>query len=52
MKQLVDAGLVSREQRGKWAYYRVVDEAMNGVATNLAFVTSRRSTDLSPARTT
>lgn len=23
MKQLVDAGLVTREQRGKWAYYRV-----------------------------
>ena len=23
MKQLVEAGLVTREQRGKWAYYRV-----------------------------
>jgi ArsR family transcriptional regulator len=22
MKQLVDAGLATREQRGKWAYYR------------------------------
>ena len=28
MKQLVDAGLVSRDQRGKWAYYRVVPETM------------------------
>lgn len=24
MKQLVEAGLVTREQRGKWACYRVV----------------------------
>ena len=24
MKLLVDAGLVTRDQRGKWAYYRVV----------------------------
>lgn len=23
MKQLVDAGLVTREQRGKWAYYAI-----------------------------
>jgi ArsR family transcriptional regulator, arsenate/arsenite/antimonite-responsive transcriptional repressor len=28
MKQLVDAGLVTREQRGKWAYYSVVPEAL------------------------
>lgn len=28
MKLLVDAGLVSRDQRGKWAYYRVVPETM------------------------
>lgn len=28
MKQLVDAGLVVREQRGRWAYYRVVDDAI------------------------
>jgi len=28
MKQLVDAGLVTREQRGKWNYYRVVPEAL------------------------
>src|SRR5690242_2440032 len=24
LKLLVDAGLVSREQRGKWAYYRIL----------------------------
>jgi ArsR family transcriptional regulator len=35
MKQLVDAGLVSREQRGKWAYYAVVDESLNSLARAL-----------------
>lgn len=28
MKLLVDAGLVTREQRGKWAYYAVVRSAL------------------------
>ena len=28
MKLLVEAGLVTRDQRGKWAYYRVVPETM------------------------
>ncbi len=28
MKLLVDAGLVTREQRGKWAYYRVINETL------------------------
>ncbi|MEX0869438.1 MAG: metalloregulator ArsR/SmtB family transcription factor [Nitriliruptoraceae bacterium] len=28
MKQLVGAGLVVREQRGKWAYYRVREETL------------------------
>jgi ArsR family transcriptional regulator len=32
MKQLVDAGLVSREQRGKWAYYRIAADAMRSAA--------------------
>jgi ArsR family transcriptional regulator len=36
MKQLVDAGLVSREQRGKWAYFRVADGALERVASMLA----------------
>lgn len=36
MKLLVDAGLVSREQRGKWAYYRIVADAFDAVATTLA----------------
>ena len=28
MEQLVEADLVTREQRGKWNYYRVVPEAL------------------------
>lgn len=35
MKQLVDTGLVSREQRGKWAYYRVDAEALNRLGAAL-----------------
>lgn len=35
MKQLVDAGLVTREQRGKWAYYAVVGEALDTLAGSL-----------------
>ena len=32
LKQLVDAGLVIREQRGKWAYYRLVQSALDALA--------------------
>jgi ArsR family transcriptional regulator, arsenate/arsenite/antimonite-responsive transcriptional repressor len=32
LKQLVDAGLLTREQRGKWAYYRVVDDTLSVLA--------------------
>jgi ArsR family transcriptional regulator len=42
LKQLVDAGLVSREQRGKWAYYRLIDHALAAVAISLGAVTSGR----------
>lgn len=28
MRQLVDAGLVVREQRGRWAFYRLVDSTL------------------------
>lgn len=35
MKQLVEAGLATREQRGKWAYYRVVAEALKSSAQAL-----------------
>ena len=36
MKLLVDAGLVSRQQRGKWAYFRVIDDALEQVARVLS----------------
>lgn len=35
MKQLTDAGLVAREQRGKWAYYRVVDSTLSTLSQAL-----------------
>lgn len=36
MKQLTEAGLVTREQRGKWAYYRVVPGMLSAVARAIA----------------
>ncbi|WP_051297646.1 ArsR/SmtB family transcription factor [Brevibacterium album] len=36
MRQLVDAGLVTREQRGRWAYYALVPEAMSMLSGALA----------------
>lgn len=35
MRLLVDAGLVTRERRGKWAYYRVVEDTLTSVARAL-----------------
>lgn len=35
MKLLVDAGLATREQRGRWAYYRVVTETLEQAANAL-----------------
>lgn len=35
MRQLVEAGLVIREQRGKWAFYAVVDAALDSLSTAL-----------------
>jgi ArsR family transcriptional regulator, arsenate/arsenite/antimonite-responsive transcriptional repressor len=32
LKKLVEAGLVLREERGKWAYYSINDEAFERVA--------------------
>lgn len=36
MKLLVDAGLVTREQRGRWAYYRVVEDTLQSIADAVA----------------
>nr|WP_253202244.1 metalloregulator ArsR/SmtB family transcription factor [Subtercola sp. PAMC28395] len=35
MSKLADAGLVTREQRGRWAYFRVVPEALESSAQAL-----------------
>jgi ArsR family transcriptional regulator len=32
LKVLVDAGILTREQRGRWAYYRLVRETLAGLA--------------------
>lgn len=42
MKVLVDAGLLKREQRGKWAYYRLVEGALGALAGALAPPAQRR----------
>jgi len=44
LKQLVDAGLITRERRGTYSYYRLVPGALRGVATLLA-----EQTDLAQA---
>lgn len=35
LKILVDAGLLTREQRGRWAYYSLVPGALTQLATSL-----------------
>ncbi len=41
MRLLVESGLVTREQRGKWAYYRVVADALANLAQALQPVASQ-----------
>lgn len=36
LKVLVDAGLLAREQRGRWAYYRLIPDALRSLAQVLA----------------
>jgi ArsR family transcriptional regulator len=40
LKLMVDAGLLTREQRGKWAYYSVVPGALNRLGVLLTDATS------------
>jgi ArsR family transcriptional regulator len=35
MRVLTDAGLLTREQRGKWAYYRVIPGALEALSAAL-----------------
>jgi ArsR family transcriptional regulator len=37
LKKLTDAGLLEREQRGKWAYYSLSGEALDRLATLVEF---------------
>ena len=36
MRLLVEAGLITREQRGKWAFYRVVPEVLGSLSAALS----------------
>ena len=36
MKLLAEAGLVTREQRGKWAYFAIADGALDRAAASLS----------------
>ena len=38
MRVLTDAGLLTREQRGKWAYYRVVPGALETLGATLTAI--------------
>lgn len=35
LKQLVEAGLITREQRGRWSYYRIVEGALEALGRAL-----------------
>ncbi len=35
LKVLVEAGILSREQRGRWAFYAVVDDSLHSLAAAL-----------------
>lgn len=39
LKILVDAGLLEREQRGRWAYYRLIPDALQTLAQLMAATT-------------
>lgn len=42
MKQLVEAGLVTRDQRGKWAYYALIPDALDQLGAALSASTATR----------
>jgi ArsR family transcriptional regulator len=41
MKVLVDAGILTREQRGKWAFYALVPDTLNALARVITVDASR-----------
>ena len=51
LKILVDAGLLVREQRGRWAYYSLVPGALGATAAGLVGLAGDRAADgRTPAR--
>jgi ArsR family transcriptional regulator len=42
LKVLVDAGILTREQRGRWAYYRLVPRALDDIARLVAGPSTQR----------
>jgi len=40
LKVLVDAGLLAREQRGRWAYYRLIPDALQTLGQLVAATTN------------
>ncbi len=40
MRQLTEAGIVTREQRGRWAYYAVVPGALDALSASLVSATA------------
>lgn len=50
MKQLVDAGLVTRDQRGKWAYYALVPEVLTMLSAALEPAALGAGTATAPLR--
>lgn len=42
LKVLVDAGLLTREQRGRWAYYSLVPGAVTHLSTQVASLAPER----------
>lgn len=51
LRVLFDAGLVQRERRGNWVYYRVVPEALEGLRTALGGGNPAREGSPSPTVT-
>lgn len=50
LKVLVEAGLLSREKRGVWAYYSLVPGAMERLAETLTTHATEYSSEASPQR--
>ena len=44
LKTLVDAGILTREQRGRWAYFTVVPDALDAIGTLLSGTVRQGST--------